>query len=140
MVVRHDVDEYDKDTVGCILTFNGEYIVFHRTKDNTYGSVAGTVMEDEDPFTAVKRVLEEKLDIHQTPVPFKTTFHEYDGQIVRYNIYHIELNQQLTSNNLLTDRLDGILQTDLFRMLNNTERLYPDENYCLTQHFLSTVK
>lgn len=140
MVVRHDVTEYEKDTVGCILTFNGEYVLFHRVKDGLFGSVAGTIGDGEIAIEAALRVLKDKLHLYKNPEFFTQTFHEYGREIVRYNIFHLELDKQLTRDNLDSSKLDGIYQGPLPAILNDSIKLFPDENYCLMQHFLSQFK
>jgi len=53
MAIIENPKKIDKRTVGCIITFEGNYLLEHRSKDNFWGSVSGGIHGTESSEEAV---------------------------------------------------------------------------------------
>jgi 8-oxo-dGTP pyrophosphatase MutT (NUDIX family) len=129
MVVLIYPDKIDKIAVGCILIYNGKFLLTHRAKDGKWGSVAGEVEDEESPDAAIRREIMEELSLHIEPEFFTTVHHDYGGEIVEYNLFmHVfendpseEIGLDSSSKGFEFFDLEGALDLELFE----------DEDYCL---------
>ncbi len=91
MILVHP-EKIDKVTVGCILIFEGKFILFHRKLDDFWNSITGIVEGDETSEQAIKRELKEEIGLSIKPEFFTTTYHDYDGEVVEYNLFWYEFD------------------------------------------------
>jgi len=123
----------DKQTVGCILMHNKRYLLFHRTKDRLWGSVAGNIQIGETPEQAIKREIQEEVCLKITPTFFTTTHHKYGQDIIAYHLFEYELNNQEVECIQLNDESSEFRLVSLEEALKLT--LFEDEDYCLKLHY-----
>jgi 8-oxo-dGTP pyrophosphatase MutT (NUDIX family) len=132
MVVIENPGKIDKKTVGCILTFNGGYLLEHRTKDSLWGSVSGGIHENETPKEAIIREIKEELGLDVEPTFFKTTYHDYNNNLIEYNIFEYNFAEDPSKNIALNEESHSF---EFFKINKIIEKnLYEDEMYCLRLH------
>ncbi|MEW5896498.1 MAG: NUDIX domain-containing protein [Nanoarchaeota archaeon] len=118
-----------KHTIGCIITYKNKLLLLHRTKDNLWGSVAGSIKGSETKQEAAKREVKEELGLKITPKFFTTTYHKYNNKNVAYHIFTYTLKENpyklITLNK----------ESHKFKLFGLAEalklRLFEDEDYCL---------
>lgn len=124
--------EVDFETVGCIITFNKKYLLFHRSKENLWNSVAGKVEENEDAKTAINREIFEEMGIKIIPQFFVKTYHKYGDKKVSYNLFTFNFEKDPSDKINLDKEHDKYGFFDIEEALNLN--LYEDEDYCLKLH------
>ncbi len=128
MVVLEYPDKIDKIAVGCILVYNGKFLLFHRADNSCWNSIAGN-MEDESPEEAIRRELKEEIGLDLVPQFFTTTYHDYSGETVEYNLF-VHVFDEDPSDNIVLDSVHS--EFKLFGLDDALKlKLFEDEDYCL---------
>ena len=129
MVVLTYPNKIDKIAVGSILVYNEKFLLTHRAKDDKWGSVAGNIEDDESPEMTINREIMEELDIDVIPDFFTTTYHDYSGEIVEYNLFVHVFNEDPTEKINIDSSSKGFGFFSLDEALKL--KLFEDEDYCL---------
>lgn len=126
-------ENFNKEAVGCILTYRNKYFLVLRNKNNIWNSVTGNIEKtDINPNAAIKRELYEEINLSIEPNYLVTTYHNYDGEIIKYYLFfHVLSKTEFYSIKLNEENKDKELFT-LEEALNL--KLYEDEDYCLKLH------
>ncbi|MDO8660267.1 MAG: NUDIX hydrolase [Candidatus Woesearchaeota archaeon] len=131
MIISKPTQE-TKQTVGCILTHQKKYLLLHRTKDNLWGSIAGSINHGETPEQTIRREIQEELSLIIMPTFFITTYHKYGTDIVAYHLFEHEL----TNKELEKIKLNE--ESSEFRLVSLEDALklslFEDKDYCLKLH------
>ncbi|MBT7706583.1 NUDIX domain-containing protein [archaeon] len=128
MVVLDYPDKIDKITVGCILVYNGKFLLFHRADNSCWNSIAGNV-DEEDPVEAIRRELKEEIGLELAPEFFTTTYHDYAGETVEYNLFAYVFDED-PSDSIVLDPVHS--EFKLFSLEEALKlKLFEDEDYCL---------
>ena len=128
MVVLDYPYRIDKITVGCILVYKEKFLLFHRTDSACWNSIAGEV-EEESPEESIKRELKEETGLDLVPDFFTTTYHDYSGEIVEYNLF-VHVFDEDPSDNIVLDSEHSKFK--LFSLEDALKlKLFEDEDYCL---------
>ena len=128
MILLHP-EKIDKIAVGCILVYNGEFILFHMNSGNTWNSITGNVDDDENSEQAVKRELKEEIGLEINPEFFTTTYHDYNGECIEYNLFWHEFKEDPSSDIKLSSEHDKF---DFFSLEEALKlKLFEDEDHCL---------
>ncbi len=130
MVVIPKPEKLDEEAVGCIITFEGKFLLTHKVKDGLWGSVAGSVKEEESPRNAVRRCLEGELRLQATPHNFTTTYHQYGDRKIAYNIYELKLENDPKDIDFNREEISELRLVTLQEALDLN--LYEDEGHCLS--------
>ncbi|MBT3691258.1 NUDIX domain-containing protein [Candidatus Woesearchaeota archaeon] len=137
-MILADPEKIDKITVGCVLVFEGKIILFHRTLDNFWNSVAGNMDDDENSDQAIKRELKEEIGLDIKPEFFTTTYHAYDGKVIKYNLFWHEFDSNPSDHIKLSSEHDKF---DFFNLEDALKlNLFEDEDYCLKLFYEAFLK
>ncbi|USN45101.1 MAG: NUDIX domain-containing protein [Candidatus Woesearchaeota archaeon] len=119
---------FDREAAGCVLLYDGKFLLVFRSKDNVWNSVTRH-KEKESSQEAIEREIFEEIGLHIKPTLLTTLFHQYGSKVVKYDLFtyvfvenplpQITLSEEHTDVNLFT--LQEALQL----------QLYEDEDYCL---------
>jgi len=135
-MIIENPNKIDKHTVGCIMTFKGKYLHLKRTKDNVWGSPAGSVEDGETPEQAIKREIKEELGLDIKPTFWKTTYHDFNNKegTVAYHMFEYDFKEDPSdmivldkqeSEELVLLPIEETLKLDLFE----------DEDYVIKLHY-----
>jgi len=126
-------EKIDITAVSCYITHKGKYLLLHRTKDDFWGSIAGSVEpHDKNLQAAIEREIFEELGLKIRPRFFKTVHHSINGKIIAYNMFEYDFKDDPSNAIKLNNenRTFGFFTLEEALELN----LYEDEDYCLALH------